>query len=379
MERKLLIDGANLRSGGAITHLTEILNHVKADEFPFKGVTIVGGSNTMDKISERPWLRKVSHRWLNGGLFYILLWKLMYLKRSLLEDSFIFFSPAGTYVGYYKPYCVMSRNMLIFDSKESKRYGVSLMRLKFWLLRKVQTKSFERADIIIFISEYAKSTIAPFLKRDITSMPVIYHGINRRFENTPKAQLTMAHYSSEKPFKLLYVSPITVYKHQWVLIKSVARLRKAGYSLRLDLVGDGYAPSLRRFYKELSQIKDNEQFITYYGKVPYESIHDLYKDADGFVYCSTCENMPNILIEAMSSGLPIACSNFQPMPEFLGESEFYLDPTNEQNVYEVLKRFLDNPKKRYEAALKSYNNSQKYSWENCAKKTFDTLASISKN
>ena len=34
--------------------------------------------------------------------------------------------------------------------------------------------------------------------------------------------------------------------------------------------------------------------------------------------------MPNILIESMGSGLPIACSEKMPMPEFLGDDGIYL-------------------------------------------------------
>ena len=42
--------------------------------------------------------------------------------------------------------------------------------------------------------------------------------------------------------------------------------------------------------------------------------------------------MPNILIEAMSSGLPIVCSSFPPMPEFLKEFGIYFDPENVESL-----------------------------------------------
>ena len=372
----LFIDAANLRSGGAITHITEMLNNLRDDQFLFKKVVIAGGDKTVGRIHDRAWVQKITHKWLNKGLPYILLWKLFYLRKHLSDNQGIFFSPAGTYIGDYQPYCAMSRNMLIFDLRESRRYGWSWMRFKFWLLRKVQRRSFEKACLIIFISKYAKETIAPFLKKDISNMPVIHHGINKRFECKPREQFGIEHYSFKDPFKLLYVSPISVYKHQWVLIKAVSRLRNEGYPLRLDLIGDSYGPSLKKVNRTLLGIRESEKFIFYHGRVPYEAIHNFYIEADGFAYCSTCENMPNILIEAMNSGLPIACSNFPPMSEFLGESEFYFDPTQVDDIYKILKDYLDSPVKRYEHALNSFSRSLEYSWEKCAERTFSTLANI---
>ena len=35
---------------------------------------------------------------------------------------------------------------------------------------------------------------------------------------------------------------------------------------------------------------------------------NYYHDADAFLFASSCENMPNILLEAMISGLPIISS-----------------------------------------------------------------------
>ena len=39
--------------------------------------------------------------------------------------------------------------------------------------------------------------------------------------------------------------------------------------------------------------------------------------ANLFIFASSCENMPNTLLEGMASGLPIACSDRGPMPETL--------------------------------------------------------------
>ena len=60
--------------------------------------------------------------------------------------------------------------------------------------------------------------------------------------------------------------------------------------------------------------------------------HAVLKRAHLFVFASSCENMPNTLVEAMASGLPIACSDRGPMPEILRDGGTYFDPENEVTI-----------------------------------------------
>ena len=46
----------------------------------------------------------------------------------------------------------------------------------------------------------------------------------------------------------------------------------------------------------------------------YEETSEWYQKVDMFVFPSTCENMPVILLEAMTSEIPIASSDRVPMP-----------------------------------------------------------------
>ena len=56
--------------------------------------------------------------------------------------------------------------------------------------------------------------------------------------------------------------------------------------------------------------------VIYLGSINHEDLPDYYKGAKINIFASTCENCPNILLEAMSSGRPVFCSTHMPMPEF---------------------------------------------------------------
>jgi glycosyltransferase involved in cell wall biosynthesis len=108
-------------------------------------------------------------------------------------------------------------------------------------------------------------------------------------------------------------------------------------------------------------------------------LHNIYKGAQLGVFASSCENMPNILLETMASGLPIACSNRGPMPEVLGDAGVYFDPEQPIEIYRAIKNLINNPQLRLEKSQASFHRAQQYSWDVCALETFSFLEQVMTN
>ena len=89
--------------------------------------------------------------------------------------------------------------------------------------------------------------------------------------------------------------------------------------------------------------------------------------------------MPNILIEMMRSGLPIACSELGPMPEILGEGGVYFDPLDPKSIACSIKIIIENDKLKTNIVKHAVMRSEKYSWSECSNKTFSFLNSVAKN
>jgi glycosyltransferase involved in cell wall biosynthesis len=86
--------------------------------------------------------------------------------------------------------------------------------------------------------------------------------------------------------------------------------------------------------------------------------------------------MPNILLEGMASGLPIACSDRGPMPEVLGDAGVYFDPEDPNDIARALRELIDSRELRSKLAKASFERAQGYSWLRCADQTFRFLADI---
>lgn len=82
------------------------------------------------------------------------------------------------------------------------------------------------------------------------------------------------------------------------------------------------------------------------------------------------------LLEAMSAGLPIACSDRGPMPEVLGAAGIYFDPERPEEIGRTLSTLLDDPGLREQSAWSAYERAKGFSWERCARDTFDYLAKV---
>lgn len=378
---KLLIDATNLIAGGGLTHLQELLNHTKEKTLEDNNINIiyvVGVDNTLATIEDKPWIIKLHMDNFQDNFLKRNFWKFLNFKKIIKNNQIdLIFNPGGSYFTKLVPYVTMCRNMLVFEKEESARFGLTLTRLRFFLLRKFQSKSMKNAVGVIFISNYAKNYINDNHPSIINqNSQIIHHGISKRFQLSGKLQEDITAFSSERPFKLLYVSTLDLYKHHSKIAESIIRLVEwDSFPLELTIVG-GKAGGYPSFEKVMQKRPD---LIKYYGKVPFERVQEFYHLSDAFIFGSTCENMPNILIEAMTSGLPIICSQKQPMPEFLGEGGLYFDVECDTSIDGVLKNFILNKEVREKKQIISKELASRYSWEKCSVETFEFLGKSYEN
>ena len=371
------IDASNLKRGGGRTHLIELISIMEPALYNFEKVIIWGNRDTLDSLKNASWLIKVAPKELLKGFISCFLWQRFKLSRSAkAHECDLLFVPGGSFSCSFRPIVTMSRNMLPFEWVEAKRYGLAPITLRIFILRLLQSRSFQSANGVIFLTEYAKKHVTQVTGELPGKKSIISHGLNSRFHLEPKEQLKISYYSNDNPYQLLYVSIIDQYKHQWHVVDAVAKLRDMGYPVVLNLVGPSYPASLKRLLKKINKLDKKMEFIRYHGPISYNELHNVYKKSHLGIFASSCENMPNILIETMAAGLPIACSNRGPMPEVLGSSGLYFNPEIPNEIYNALEMFINNPKLRADKAYASFNDAQKYSWTTCAEETFSFLESV---
>lgn len=374
----LAIDASNISSGGGLTHLIQLLAAAEPADIGVDRVHVWASANTAHKLPKRDWLVLHAPHWCNAGLARRMLGQQLQMSTMIKQAACdVLFSPGGTLpVRCPTPMVTMSQNMLPFEHDRAALFGRwSWMYLKMCFLRFSQGRSFRRSHGVIFLTQYALDVITEALGGLRGSTAVIPHGIEPRFVMPPRLQ-EFARSFTDQPFRLLYVSIQMPYKHHLEVMNAVAQLRDHGLAVTLHMVGanlGGYGEAVRCKRMELDP---DETFLQDLGHVDFEHLHDLYHQADAFIFASSCENLPNILIEAMAAGLPIACSNRGPMPEVLGDAGVYFDPESPKSIEKAIAKLAEDANFRTDLAKQAWMRAQEYSWERCAQETFDFVYNV---
>lgn len=375
----LAIDASNLREGGGVTHLVELLRTVEPLRYGFGRIILWSVPETLDRIDDRPWLDKRAPRAISRGGLRRIFWQWYTLAREArAEGCDLLFSPGGTLLCNFHPAVTMCRNMLPFEATEVERYGISLRRLRLLLLRRLQSMSFRKADGLVFLTDYARNAVLKIIGSVSGMVTTIPHGVSEKFHVAERVHRKIATASSQLPFRLIYVSHASPYKHQWNVISAVASLRaRTNWPVVLDMVGPlSIASSVNQIKHSIAEHDFTGEWAHFHGPEPREKLQERLSGADAAVFASSCENMPNILLEKMAAGLPIACSSRGPMPEILKNAGEYFDPECPVEIAAALEKLISDSALRQSYALKSISMASRFSWERCTDETFLFLSNF---
>ena len=367
---KLAIDASRNRSGGAIRHLVEILKNIDPEASHITEVHLWSYKTLLDKIDDKDWLIKHRPNALEKGVVFQLFWQRYILPREFKANNcdIILNTDAGT-IARIVPSVTMSRDMLSYEAGELERYPLGKARLRLILLKYWQNSSLRNATGAVFLTQYASDIIQRSSGR-LNNFRIINHGVSEAFRRKPRNKV------GQNTFEIVYVSNVDLYKHQWNVVKACLLLRQAGFELKLHLVGSIEGPGKQMLLDTVTECDPNSEFVIISNHVNAEFLPQILSNADMFVFASSCENMPNSLVEGMASGLPIACSERGPMPEVLGDAGTYFDPENILSIVDALRHLITSEDVRNDLSKKAYKRALNFSWEKCASETIAYLREV---
>ena len=363
------IDASRNRSGGARAHIIGIMNEIKYNlPKDISQIHIWSYKELLDLLPNENWLIKHSPKELKKSLPFQLLWQFYLLPKEARKNEIdiLLNTDAGT-VCRFQPSVTMSRDMLSYEAGEMARFGISLQRCRLLLLRYVQSYSLKNSTAAIFLTKYASDIIQKHSGK-INNYKIIPHGVSDNF----RLQKIHKDFNQEDEIKCIYVSNVSFYKHQNYVAKAISFLRKK-YNIKIKFVGGGEGKAQENFIKLRNNLDPESLFIQQLDFIKHDDLPFLLKDSDLFVFASSCENMPNTLIEGMCSGLPIVCSDRGPMPEVLKDGGIYFDPENFESIIDSIETIILNKDLRLDSKKKALSLSDNYSWKRCSNETFNFL------
>lgn len=143
---------------------------------------------------------------------------------------------------------------------------------------------------------------------------------------------------------IITAARFTEQKNYFRYIDAIALVRKKGYKAKFDFYGDGRNGEYVK--QMLNKIKENNLQAIVTMNEPDSNIVERYRESDALCLPSIFEGYPNVLCEAMSTGLPVLCSNVVEMPRIVKENVngYLFDPYNPEDIARAIIKFLESSK-----------------------------------
>ena len=254
------------------------------------------------------------------------------------------------------------------------KYFPECYSLKERFILELNTKlSIKLASKIITPSESTKNDLVKFYKVDDSKISVVYHGTGSQ-----KFIKSKVHKVKSDEFNILFIGRLEKRKNivnlikAFELFKNQLRRRHSRMSpSQLILSGKkGFGfQEIKKTIQESLYKKD----IILKDYISEKEKDELYKNADLFVLPSFYEGFGLPILEAMSYGVPVVCSNNSSLPEVTGDAGLFFDPNNIQEIAEAINKIFNDDDLRNKMIEKGFENVERFSWEKCVRETVGVL------
>lgn len=369
---KIVINALSARLGGGQTYLKNLLAYLpeQAD------LDILLYAPAGLRLPEDPRIRRATTFWPTENPLLRAVWEKVALPSVLRkEKAQILFCPGGILATAVPAGCktvTMFRNMMPFDPVVLQRMPFGLQKIRNWILKRVMLRSMAAADLTIFISEYARGVIEGLI--EVKNSVTIPHGISSRFRTTKKV-IDRPSWLPNGEY-LLYVSRFDVYKHQMEVVQAYTKL-PTDLRNRYKLLLVGEIDSI--FSEKVKLFIDNKKLqnsILILGGIPYDVLPNLYHYAKINIFASSCENCPNILLEALGAGKPVLSSSVMPMPEFGVGAVEYFNPIDPEDLAGKLIMVLRDEARMKSLGSMAHYRSLDFEWSVTSLKTWASMMSL---
>lgn len=279
------------------------------------------------------------------------------LMAILLSNNFdIYFEPNFIPLRIPAKYTVVTIHDFSFalypnwHDKEKIKY----FRNNFW-------KKIKRADQIITVSEYIRNEAISQFGFASDKIKVIYNGLDQNiFHPYSKSELDLFRkiYNLPPEF-ILFVGSIEPRKNLLNLLKAYSILKKSiRNNYKLVLAGFKGWKNEKEFHL-INKLKDD---IKYIGFVTTKDLAKVYNLATLFVYPSFYEGFGLPPLEAMACACPVITSKTSSMPEICGESAYYIDPHEPEEIAFAMEKILEDQDIRKNLISAGLKRASNFSW-----------------
>jgi glycosyltransferase involved in cell wall biosynthesis len=256
--------------------------------------------------------------------------------------------------------------LIAFDFVRS----VSLMWVKF---DPIATWGPRRSALVLCKSEESFRALPAVIRSKAVVLPEIGSppvDLSQRVHHLPALV-------AKRRFRLLFAGRLLGWKGVALALGAVEKLVRAGHDVELDIAGEGplrayLAQQVIRF-----QLGDRVKLL---GNIPRPDLLTLYAKADIFVFPSLHDSSGNVVLEALSRGVPVVCLD-------LGGPQLYVNSTCacvvstkglsrsqlEQNLADTIGQIIANPQRLEALSQAAAAHAKVQTWEAVVQRAYAAI------
>jgi glycosyltransferase involved in cell wall biosynthesis len=217
--------------------------------------------------------------------------------------------------------------------------------------------SLAKATEIVVPSGYLEKVFADFG----VGTNVVPNIINLDRFKPREAQSTKSEVEDPSPFTLIITRNLEAIYGIDTAIKAVALAREQVANIRLNIAGTG---PLKSYLERLVEELQLDEVVSFVGRLDAEQIVDFYQSADVMLNPTTVDNMPNSVLEALASGVPVVTTDVGGIPYIVENEETALmvPVGNEKAMAENIVRLYREEETRQRLMTNGMNAVQPYAW-----------------
>jgi glycosyltransferase involved in cell wall biosynthesis len=225
---------------------------------------------------------------------------------------------------------------------------------------------FLRADAVLADSQSTRRDATEWYGLSEQDITVVYPGVSNRFSpvEAQNASIVCSRLGLPRDF-VLCVGTIEPRKNLTVLLEAVARLGTDSLAPPLVIAGRRGWMS-ESVFARLEKL-GLEKAVTILGYVPDDTLAALYSACQAMAFPSLYEGFGLPVLEAMSCGAPVVCSDSSSLPEVGGDAVLYVNPQSADDWAAALTRVLGDNSLRSEMRQRGLAQSAAFTWERTAR------------
>ena len=239
-----------------------------------------------------------------------------------------------------------------------------------WLIAKYYNYFFPKfakiARRIATVSFYSKEDITRSFKVDYDKIDVVYDGINQIFQPiTEEEKISVRNKYSEGEEYFLFVGALHPRKNIAGLLKAFDAFKSVnGNKTKMVIVG-GEMHKTGDIFETFDNMRYKKD-VVFTGRVSTEELHDIFGAALALTFVPFFEGFGIPIVEAMSAGIPVICSNTTSIPEVGGNAVLYADPLKIEQITDAMIKISEDVELRNTLVEKGFVQKNKFSWDETA-------------